>query len=143
MLGRLEQAQRWLRAPSTELLLVAAVRDDAAHAAGEIAAALAVEGLRPRAAVVNRALPAALLAEMDALGGVSLGAEAEALLRYARAQAAIERRVVEGVAALAPAVVVVPAARGLDEEGRLEALAALGERLRGALAKRKPSGEAA
>jgi anion-transporting ArsA/GET3 family ATPase len=133
MLARLERAQRTLRDPSTEILLVAAVRDDAAHVAEQLAAALGAVGLRPRATVVNRALPPALDAELAAIPPAAIPPEAAAVVRYARAQAAMERRVIAAVAPLGP-VAVVPSVRGLDEDGRLDALALLGERLAGALA---------
>jgi anion-transporting ArsA/GET3 family ATPase len=130
MAVRLAEAQRWIRSGPTEILLVTAVRDDAATAAAQIAAALAKLGLAPRAALVNHALPASFGDEISALAGEPLGAEASAVLRYARAQAALQARELEAAARLAPAVIALPAARGLDGEHRLAVLASLGERLR-------------
>jgi anion-transporting ArsA/GET3 family ATPase len=136
MLRRLERAQRWLREGPTELLLVTAVRDDAAAFARTLAEALAGLSLAPRAVVVNRVLPDALSTELGALS-TELGAlvpEAAYVTRYVSAYTAMQRRVIAAVAPLSPQVVVLPSARGLGEAGRLDALAALGEALRAELA---------
>lgn len=133
MLDRVTVAQGWFNDPRTELLLVAAVRDDAAQTAQELARALASLHLAPRATVVNRALPTALGPELDRLEDASLPPEAVPFVRYARAYTRTQARVIAAVGPLAPTVVVVPASRGLDEEGRREALTALGEHLRFAL----------
>ena len=140
MLVRLLAAQRWLRSASTEILLVTAVRDDAAEGAKKIAEALRGAGMAPRAAVLNRALPEALadeLANIVRAGGGARGGgpdrlapEVAVLAQYARSYIDVQRRVAQGMAPLAPALVVVPAARGLDEPGRIDALAKVGETLR-------------
>lgn len=130
MLERLAHVQRWLADPSTEILLVTAVRDDAALTARLLAEALAEVGLSPTATVVNRALPATLAAE---LASVEVPAEAAGLVRIALAHDAMQRRLIEAVGPLAPRVAVVRSVMGLDEGGRLDALAALGERLREAM----------
>jgi anion-transporting ArsA/GET3 family ATPase len=140
MLERLTRVQRWLRDGPTELLLVTAVRDDAAIFAMELARALAALSLAPRAVVVNRALPDALDAELGAVAA-ELGAfppEAAGVARYACAYGAMQRRVIAAVAPLSPRVVVLPSVRGLDEATRLDALAALGDGLREALAAAGP-----
>ena len=111
-----------------------AVRSDAAHVAAEIAEALSALSLAPRAAVVNRAVPEALADELAALPAGAIPAEAAGVVRYARAYVAVQRRVIDAVAPLAPRVVVVPSLRGLAEGGRLDALATLGERLRRGIA---------
>jgi len=133
MLDRVAKAQAWIADPTTSILLVTAVRDDAAETAAELAAALAALKLAPRAAVVNRALPVELGPELARLEDASLAAEAVPLVRYARAYAEIQSRVIASVAPLAPTVAVVPASRGLGEEARLDALTALGDHLRAAL----------
>ncbi len=149
MLARLESAQRWLRSGSTEILLVTAVRDDAAEGAKKLAEALRDAGLAPRAAVLNRALPEALAEELADIvrsaGGARAGGperlapEVAVLAQYARSYIEMQRRVARGIAELAPALVVVPAARGLDEPGRIDALAKVGERLRRGLLDAPPS----
>lgn len=135
MLARVARAEAWLREESTEILLVTAVRDDAADTAAKLAGALRELGLAPRAIVVNRALPDSLGDELAGLSEPPALPDAVAFLRHARALAAMQRRVVSALAPLAPSIAVVPAARGLDEEGRLDALAVLGERLRVELAR--------
>lgn len=133
LLDRVSRAQAWISDPSTEILLVATVRDDAARTAAELASALAELKLVPRATVVNRALPQELGPELDRLDDASLAPEALPFVRYARAYSQMQGRVISSVAPLARTVAVVPALRGLDEGARLEALSALGEKLRQAL----------
>lgn len=130
MLERVTRAQAWIAEPHTEILLVTAVRDDAAETARMLAEALASLKLAPRATVLNRALPPELGPELYAIADTSLAPEAIPFVRFARAYSAIQERVLASIAPLSPTVIVVPAARGLDDEGRHEALAALGEHLR-------------
>ena len=129
MVARVERTQRWLASPATDILLVTAVRDDAARGAQQLADALAVVGLPARATIVNRALPARLGEELAALGDAPATAEAAALLRYARAYSAMQSRLAREIAVLAPVSTLLPATRGLDAPDRLDALASLGERL--------------
>lgn len=129
LVARLGVAQRWMGSGAMELLLVTAVRDDAARVARDIAAALAERNLSPRAVIVDRALPDALLRELPRFAG-EVPEEATAFLRYARAYAAMQSRIVEAASPLAPRLVTVPAVRGLDETERRGALAGLGEHLR-------------
>ena len=133
MLTRVTAAQAWFAAPTTEILLVTAVRNDAADTATELAQALRALDLAPRATVVNRALPPELGPELDAIGDAGLEPGALPFVRYARGYARMQARVIEAVAPLAPRLAVVPASPGLDDGGRLDALAALGEHLRAAL----------
>lgn len=140
MLVRLGHVQKWLADGSTEILLVTAVRDDAVTTAQKLAEALHGAGLSPRAVVLNRALPETLAAELSALVGTEASAQPDAtiapevvLARYARTYIEMQRRVARAVRPLAPAFVVVPAARGLDEGDRIGALTAVGERLRAGL----------
>jgi anion-transporting ArsA/GET3 family ATPase len=124
MLARAARVQALL--PRAEILLVTTVRDDAAVAARALAEALAAAGLHPRAAVLNRAMPSTLAAELAA---AQVPAAAEPLVRYATAYAAIQRRVIEATRPLAPFVVVVPGVLGLDAGGRFAGLRTLGDRL--------------
>jgi anion-transporting ArsA/GET3 family ATPase len=145
MAERLTAARRWIADPSTEILLVAAVRDDAAHTAQAIAAALAtVPGARlsPHATIVNHTLDPALGVELAALAALPEAAQrprstvAERVVRYARAEAALQARVVAELSTLAPTLILLPATRGLEGTARRKALAALGDQLRDALAQR-------
>jgi anion-transporting ArsA/GET3 family ATPase len=135
MLDRVTKAQAWISSPSTELLLIAAVRDDAAHTAGELAKALGELNLSARATVVNRALPQELGPELERLDDASLAPDALPFVRYARGYSRMQQRVISEVTPLARTVAVIPAWRGLDEDTRLDALSALGERLLGQLTK--------
>lgn len=140
MVARLGAARRWIADPSTEILLVAAVRDDAAEVAGAIAAALAPLGLAPRATIVNRALDPALGDELAARAARDeLGPRAASIVRYARAEAALQARVLAQLEGLAGPPITLPAVLGLDaidgEAGldgraRRAPLAALGDQLR-------------
>ncbi len=134
LLDRVEKAQAWINAPTSSILLVTSVRDDAAATAAEMARALATLQLRPRAVVVNRALPLEVGPELARLKDAAVAPEALAVVRYARAYAELQARVVVAVAGLAPKVIVVPAASGLSDDARLDALAEVGAHLRVALA---------
>jgi len=136
MLERLERTRRWLREDSTEILTVTTVREDAVHGVRQLAEALGHLGLAPTATVVNRALPSTLATELGALDLSLLAREPAAVVRYARAYAAMQSRVVQAVTPFAPILAFVPAARDLEEDGHLGALAALGDLLRVALCQR-------
>ncbi len=127
MLARVERMQAWLASPTTEIVLVTAVRDDADRGARQLADALASLGMRPSAIVLNRAVAPELAVECAALDAARPAARA--LLQYARSYASIQARLCESMRPLAPRLVRVRAARGLDETGRIGALAALGEQL--------------
>jgi anion-transporting ArsA/GET3 family ATPase len=134
LLARVQTTQRWLHDPSTELLIVTSVRDDGAQTARDLARALAEAGLVPRAVVVNRALPAELAAQKAPLAAAaSSGPEAAAVIRYALAYVAIQARVVDAVTGLAATTLIVPDARGLDADARLETLAGIGQVVRAGL----------
>jgi anion-transporting ArsA/GET3 family ATPase len=133
VLARLEQAQAWLHAPATRVLLVSAVREDAIAGARVLRGALADAGLSPAAVIVNRALPPELGPELARIDEASTGAEEAAVLRYTRAYLEIQTEVARGAATLAPSVIPLTAVEGLDTERRLEVLAALGRQLVDAL----------
>ncbi len=134
MLARVQTTQKWLHDPSTELIIVTSAHEDGARTARELAAALTHAGLSPRAVVVNRALPPAMEAQRAALQAFALAhPEASATVQVALGYVAIQARVVESVRGLVPTTVVVPDARGLDGESRLEVLAGLGRALEAAL----------
>lgn len=129
LLARVQTTQGWLRDASTELLVVTSVRDDGAQTARDLAGALSQAGLAPRAVVLNRALPQDLAAQLAPLEPFA-SSEAAPVLRYAMAYTTIQARVIESVRGLARTTVVVPDARGLDGDARLESLARLGQALR-------------
>lgn len=127
MMTRLEHAQQWLKRADTEVLLVTAVRDEAVTTVAQFTAALKGVGITPAAVVVNRALPAELAAELAPLDPATLRGDEAAVVRFARGTAAVQARLVAALQAVTPVVKVVPAARGLDGDDRLAALARLGE----------------
>lgn len=134
VLARLERAQSWLREPTTQILLVTTVREDAITATSVLRAALVEVGLAPAAVVVNRALPETLGPELVAVDDASLDAESACVVRYARGYLDVQAHVIARAASLAPSVVSLPARSGLDGEQRLGALAELGTDLCRALA---------
>ncbi|MEO8876193.1 MAG: ArsA-related P-loop ATPase, partial [Polyangiaceae bacterium] len=67
VLDRLERAQAALRDPSTEILLVTTVREDAIASTQTLRDALVEISLPPRAVIVNRVIPAAVGAEMSGI----------------------------------------------------------------------------
>lgn len=129
MLERLEAAQAWLRRADTEVLLVTAVRPEAETTTAQLGAALEAVGIPPTVVVLNRALPPALADELRALGAAPVSAEEAAVARFAMGTVQVQARLLEVLRARRTPVKVVPAARGLDGEARLEALARLGEPL--------------
>ena len=131
MIGRLERARSWLRDESTELLLVCSARPGAAAAATVLADQLRALGLREGPAVLNRALPPALLAMPLADGGD----ECVAFRRFIGASARMQAETARDLGA-SFRVVEVPIAPGLDATGpaHLAAREALGEKLIAALA---------
>ncbi|MGK3974142.1 hypothetical protein WMF38_20770 [Sorangium sp. So ce118] len=82
MLERLDSFQHWLPQVSTELLVVAAVRDDEALIARWLVEALAEVGRVRSAVVVNRTLPETLAGELE---GAVTPEEAAAVVRCAAA----------------------------------------------------------
>lgn len=133
MAERLGAARRAMASASTEMLLVAALRDDAADTARAIASALAPLGFRPHATVVNRVLDPALGAELARCDPSTLSPTSRAIVQYARAEASLQARVVAELSTLSPRTVLLPAARSLEGEVRRSGLLELGERLRRAL----------
>ena len=129
MMTRLERAQQWLKQPDTEVLLVTAVRDEAVSTVAQFTTALKAVGITPAAVVVNRALPVELAAELAPIDLATLSGDEAAVVRFARGTAAVQARLVTALQAVTPVVKVVPAARGLDSDDRLAALARLGEAL--------------
>ncbi len=131
MVGRLEHAKVWLRDENTELLLVCAARTGAAAGARVLAGELRGLGLTPGPAVLNRALPRALIAApLEDVSGESL-----AFRRFVAASARLQAETARELSA-SFRVAEVPIAPGLDAGGpaRLSALAALGVQLIAALA---------
>jgi hypothetical protein len=133
MIARVQITERWLHEPSTQILVVTSVRHDGAETARELVGALSNAGLGARAVVVNRALPAGFAEEKALLDVAAGNPHAAPVIRYALAYAAIQERVVEGVRRLAGRTVILPDARGLDGDGRLEAMGRIGTLLRAGL----------
>ena len=127
---RLEAARSWLRAGSTELLLVCVARAGAADAARALAAELRAMGLESRAVLLNRALPQSLLA----LPPDDPDPESRAFRRFVAGSVRLQESAARELASFAR-VLRVPMAGGLDAEGpaRLQALEALGGPLLDAL----------
>ncbi len=128
MLARVGEARRFVEADA-QLLLVTAVRDDAAVTATAIRDALGELGLRTTATIVNRTLPAALEEALAQTDIERLSPSAAVLLRYARVQAATQARVEAAARACEKNVVLVPTMRRLERRDRLDGLAAVGEEL--------------
>jgi len=127
VLSRLEHAEACLRDPSTQILLVTTVREQAIEAALHSWSALAEAGLAATAIVVNRTLPPALAMELRAIDDASLDVGAADVVRYARAYLEIQARMVVDARRLASSVVEIPAVGGLDSDSRLDVLARLGD----------------
>jgi anion-transporting ArsA/GET3 family ATPase len=138
MSQRLEAAERWFADARTEILLVAAVREDTPGTVQELARALGASKLAPSAIVLNRALPEALDHELAPIRLDGLDQEAASVVRFARGYVRMQARVGAALASLGP-LVVVPAVTGLDADDRWSALETLGERLAAALARRADS----
>ncbi len=131
-----ERARRTASAltESADLLLVTMARDDSARTTRAIADALAELEMKPRAILLNRALPSALVAELPRLTEASLSPAARPLFRQLSAQAATQQRARASLSTLAP-VFEVEASSALSsgapapERAHVTALAALGSEL--------------
>jgi anion-transporting ArsA/GET3 family ATPase len=128
---RLERARRWLRQPSTSIVVVCSVNDDAAEVACALDRALAAIGFAPSLAVLNRALPASLV-ELSA-PATAAPASARAFLRYVANRVATQDRVRAQLQRAFRRVIDIPDAPALDAAGRLDGLAQLGAPLLSAL----------
>jgi anion-transporting ArsA/GET3 family ATPase len=133
MIARVQATERWLHEEATQILVVTSVRHDGAETAKQLLDALSNAGLVARAVVVNRALPIGLAAQRALIEVAAAEPRAVPVIRYALAYSAIQERVVEGVQGLAARTAIVPDARGLDGDERLEALARIGTELRAGL----------
>lgn len=130
MLPRLERTRKWLASGSTEILVVTTVRADGHETAESLVNALGGAGLTPRAIIVNRAFPASFVESKAALtAAMATDPSLAPFIRYAFAHAAIEKRVTDEVRRLSEATIILPDADGLDGDGRLAALRALGDAL--------------
>ena len=131
MIVRLERVRRWLKEPTTSLVIVCSVNDDAAEAARALDLALRDLGFAPSLVVLNRTLPAAL-ADVARLRA-DAPAEARAFARYVTSYLRIQDRVRAQLTVELTRVIDLPDAVALDGAGRLDGLAALGEPLRAQL----------
>lgn len=122
MMARLSRARAWIASADTELVLVAAVREDAAHVARAISSALRALSLAPSAVVINRALDPALSRELDALDPNA------PVARLSRVELSRQARVLAELAPFSP--ILLPAVAGLEGDDRRAALRELGDRLR-------------
>ncbi|MCC6335272.1 MAG: hypothetical protein IT380_14945 [Myxococcales bacterium] len=129
MSQRLAAAQKLLGSPDTSLLVVTAVRHDAALTVQQLVDALAGLRLSPSGVIINRAVAPALAGELSRLPRAQWPAAAVPTLTYARAFAELQSRLARDVSAPGRNVLVVPAASGLDETARLSSLEALGRYL--------------
>ncbi|MGE5184040.1 MAG: hypothetical protein ACM31C_18345, partial [Acidobacteriota bacterium] len=122
MLARVERTHAWLGSRDAELLLVTSPRDTAAAGAAQLVAALAREGLAPRAVIVNRTHPAELAGELA-------GVTATPVVAYARAVLAAQARVLAEVAAWPTPSVVLPSLSLARRSALVELGAALAREL--------------
>lgn len=137
LVARLERAQALLR--GAELLLVTSPRDSDASGARQLFEALALEGLAPRAVIVNRTWPLAVCDEL-----APSAPRRSRLLGHARAYALAQARVMRAALTLAPEVITAPSEPELELGARREALLSIGEAVRSELARtlRPPEREA-
>jgi anion-transporting ArsA/GET3 family ATPase len=136
LLERLARAGAWLHSGEAALLIVTAPRSGGDEAVARIEERLRAMGLAPRAAVLNRALPASLAQEV-------LPARSEAaqsFARYLHGCALQQERLAAVLAGRGLPLLRVPAIEGLSQQGadRLSALASLGDGVRAQLAGATP-----
>jgi anion-transporting ArsA/GET3 family ATPase len=133
MIARLGRARSWLRDPTTAIVIVCGVSDDAADAARGVARGVRPLGFVPTLIVLNRVLPASLDAwSPDRDDGAPV--QARSFERYVQSYLRTQQRVRAQLAAEHVPVLDVPDVATLDQADRLAGLAALGEPLRIALA---------
>ncbi len=129
MMERLARAEAWLQHPSTEILLVTAVRDDAPATVAQLREALGQVHLDATRVLVNRTLPEELPAELERVDLSGLHASEAAVVRYAVGVAQAQARLVAALTGQRLRVGRVPAMSGLDGESRLAELTRLGAHL--------------
>ncbi|MCB1169399.1 MAG: hypothetical protein KDK25_03650 [Leptospiraceae bacterium] len=81
MVGRLQEARKWLSHPSTEIYTVAALRDDAISVARELSRLMSEQKIQPDALLLNRALSYALLTRKRSLESARPSNESEELMK--------------------------------------------------------------
>lgn len=129
MAARLAAAQTLMRGPGTSLHVVTAVRHDAAQSVAQLVDALATLKLAPSSVIINRAVAPTLGADVAQLDVGAVPPEVRAVITYAQAFGELQAQLVRAASAPGRTVLVVPAALGLDESARLDALEALGRHL--------------
>jgi arsenite-transporting ATPase len=132
LVARLERARRWLKEPTTSLVIVCGVSHESADMARALDGALRELSFTPTLVVLNRVVPPALASV--ALPPPDAPAEAHAFLRYVRNYVAAQNEVRARLTEEFGRVIDLPDASTLDDAGRLDGLAALGEPLRAVLA---------
>jgi anion-transporting ArsA/GET3 family ATPase len=139
MMGRLEFSRGWLRDPSTNIVLVTSVRDDAVAVARELGYALHHLKLKPNQAVINRSFPEHLksevaLREFISKSGIknAMDEDSQTFANYLKSFLAIQGRVEKDLGQFAKDVIELPVVAHLDSSAnlRLSDLAGLGELLR-------------
>jgi hypothetical protein len=133
MIARLRRARSWLRDPTTAIVIVCGVSDDAADAARGVAHGVRPLGFAPTLIVLNRVLPASLESWSPRDGGAP--AQARGFARYVQSYLRTQQRVRAQLAAEHVPMLDVPDVATLDLADRRAGLAALGEPLRVALAR--------
>ena len=132
LLDRLAHSRRLLRASSSRLLLVAAPRPDAVRSIVAMRAALDRLELRPRATVLNRALPEAMGPALEVLPAEALAdPRVAALVSMARGSLRLQRMARAALAGQGLPLLPLPDVSGLEADGtpRLDGLTALGSAL--------------
>jgi arsenite-transporting ATPase len=132
MKARLDRARRWLKEPSTSLVIVSSVNDDGASVAHALSLALGALGLTPSLVVLNRVLPETLGSWSPRFADDAPAAAHDFVL-YVRNCIRTQARVRARLRADFARVVDIPDAATLDGPARLDGLSALGEPLRAAL----------
>lgn len=131
-LERLKVARKWIFHPSTNIILVTAVRDDAASVAKEFAHILKTLNLSPSLSIINKAFPKHVMLEKSFqkfLKEPHLKNSSEDLFaNYFSSYTLIQSRVRNYLETFSKAVIDVPNAVDLDanDEVRLADLAKLG-----------------
>lgn len=116
LVERVEHARHWIASDETEILLVTSPRDAHAAGAAQIARSLRELDLAPRAVIVNRTWPPAVVGELASLDS------REPLVDHARALLAAQAAVVAEVMAWKRPLVLLGSSAGLAQRAALAAL---------------------
>ena len=135
-LDRLKYTQKWLKHPSTNIILVSSIREDAVAVAKEIGRVLNNMGANPSFAIINRSFPVNLKEEKELKEFMEqntfINSNEELFVNYLSSYHLTQQKVRQQLSGFSLSVIEIPVFASLDveQELRLSDLSALGDIIR-------------